>query len=119
MRSNTADSDVLYSLHRQRGDENEEACSLIESGQGRIATQVPSEAEGYREKDRLRQWNLLQCLMSFDYWALWLAEFIGIGSGFTFLNNLGQSFNPFLPTMHTLEGKKHLPHFWLKLSCLA
>lgn len=40
-------------------------------------------------RQELRQWNLLQCLVSFDYWILWLGMFMGIGSGFAFLNNLG------------------------------
>lgn len=39
----------------------------------------------------LRELTLPQCLCSVDYWMLWLALFIGIGSGFTLLNNFGES----------------------------
>lgn len=37
----------------------------------------------------LREWTLPQCLCSLDYWILWSGLFIGIGSGFTLLNNFG------------------------------
>lgn len=37
-----------------------------------------------------RQWNLKQCVVSLDYWILWTSMYMGIGAGFTFLNNLGQ-----------------------------
>jgi len=37
-----------------------------------------------------RQWNLRQCVLSLDYWMLWTSMYMGIGSGFTLLNNLGE-----------------------------
>lgn len=41
-----------------------------------------------------RQWDLRQCVVSLDYWILWTSMYIGIGSGFTFLNNLGECLPP-------------------------
>ena len=61
--------------------------------QGRDTSRASAEDSAVRRKDALRQWNLPQCLLSFEYWVLWLAMYIGIGSGFTFLNNLGET-NP-------------------------
>ena len=37
-----------------------------------------------------RQWDLRQCVLSPDYWMLWTSMYMGIGSGFTLLNNLGE-----------------------------
>ena len=58
--------------------------------QRRDSSQFPLQEDAGQRKDALRQWNLPQCLLSFEYWVLWLAMYIGIGSGFTFLNNLGE-----------------------------
>jgi hypothetical protein len=41
-----------------------------------------------------RQWNLKQCVVSLDYWILWTSMYMGIGAGFTFLNNLGIHWTP-------------------------
>ena len=37
-----------------------------------------------------RETTLRQSLCTLDFWLLWTGLFIGIGSGFTFLNNLGE-----------------------------
>ena len=78
----------------------ERALGLMENGncpsrdshrQGRDSSQASAVDSAGQRKHALKQWNLHQCMLSFDYWILWLAMYIGIGSGFTFLNNLGNS----------------------------
>ena len=78
--------------------EHRESTGLMENGhrpsrdgrrQGGDSPQVSVEDSAGRRKEALRQLTLPQCLLSFEYWVLWLAMYIGIGSGFTFLNNLG------------------------------
>lgn len=73
------------------------------SSEGQPLTGQPSgSSKTPRAPSVPREWNLQQCLVSVDYWMLWLALFTGIGSGFTLLNNFGNtSLLAFLAHCHT------------------
>lgn len=83
---------------RRRREENaashedrlpEQSYLIARRRSGEVTSQTLEEGEDESSFIDLRQYTLPQCLVSLDYWILWSAMYIGIGSGFVFINNLG------------------------------
>ncbi|BDA41740.1 Protein NUCLEAR FUSION DEFECTIVE 4 [Coccomyxa sp. Obi] len=80
---------------RDDGGEDVESAQLLrnagdQSAPANAGDQSKNGGRLQNNEGGMPEYTLPQCLVSLNYWMLWSALMVGMGAGFTMLNNLGQ-----------------------------